>query len=159
MPLHGAHAATPTCRDLPHAHPSPLLPPMPADIKKAKEGGYHTVESLIMFPRKVRMHGPRACNRMRPHATRGTRLHTCMRWPHPLSTPTKQTRAPRQKLHAVKGLSEAKAEKMIEAARKVTNVGDWQTGTDCMLRVRAPLGAGREWEGLMRAERVEAGGR
>lgn len=43
--------------------------------------------------------------------------------------------SPLQKLHAVKGLSEAKAEKMVEAARKVTNVGDWQTGTDCMLRV------------------------
>ena len=44
-----------------------------------------------------------------------------------------------QKLHAVKGLSEAKAEKMVEAARKVTNVGDWQTGTDCMARVRRTL--------------------
>ena len=25
-----------------------------ADIKKAKEGGFHTCESLVMFPRKVR---------------------------------------------------------------------------------------------------------
>ncbi|GBF98329.1 meiotic recombination [Raphidocelis subcapitata] len=38
------------------------------------------------------------------------------------------------KLYAVKGLSEAKAEKMIEAARKITSVGSWQSGTDCMLR-------------------------
>jgi hypothetical protein len=41
-----------------------------------------------------------------------------------------------QRLYAVKGLSEAKAEKMVEAARKITNCGEWQTGTDCLLRVR-----------------------
>ena len=63
-----------------------------------------------------------------------------------------------QKLHAVKGLSEAKAEKLLEAARKVTSVGDWQTGTDCMLRVRP--GAVREDGGvglLQRRSRVVRG--
>lgn len=40
-----------------------------------------------------------------------------------------------QKLQAVKGLSEAKAEKMVEAARKVTDTGNWMTGSDAMLKV------------------------
>jgi hypothetical protein len=29
------------------------LPCLAADVKKAKEGGFHTVQSLIMNPRKV----------------------------------------------------------------------------------------------------------
>eukprot|EP00877_Chromochloris_zofingiensis_P009832 jgi/Chrzof1/5101/Cz15g11140.t1 len=61
-----------------------------ADIKKAKEGGFYTVQSLIMVTKK--------------------------------------------KLQAVKGLSEAKAEKMVEAARKVTDTGNWMTGSDAMLK-------------------------
>jgi hypothetical protein len=48
-------------------------------------------------------------------------------------TQQKQTTA--QRLHAVKGLSEAKAEKMLEAARKVTSCGEWSTGTDVMIKV------------------------
>lgn len=68
--------------------------------------------------------------------------------PHPPCTcdaPTPHPLNPLQKLYAVKGLSEAKAEKMVEAARKVTSVGNWQTGTDCMMRVRcgALRGVGR----------------
>lgn len=42
-----------------------------------------------------------------------------------------------QRLHAVKGLSEAKADKMVEAAKKLTNVGSWITGMEAMQKVRA----------------------
>eukprot|EP00879_Flechtneria_rotunda_P003475 GHRR01003704.1.p1 GENE.GHRR01003704.1~~GHRR01003704.1.p1 ORF type:complete len:271 (+),score=125.52 GHRR01003704.1:1269-2081(+) len=59
-----------------------------ADVKKAKEGGFNTVQSLIMNPRK--------------------------------------------RLHAVKGLSEAKADKMVEAAKKLSNAGSWITGNEAM---------------------------
>lgn len=41
-----------------------------------------------------------------------------------------------QRLHAVKGLSEAKADKMVEAAKKLTNVGSWITGMEAMQKVR-----------------------
>jgi len=40
-----------------------------------------------------------------------------------------------QRLHAVKGLSEAKADKMVEAAKKLTNVGSWITGMEAMQKV------------------------
>lgn len=40
-----------------------------------------------------------------------------------------------QKLHAVKGLSEAKADKMLEAARKLTTAGSWMTGAEAMQKV------------------------
>lgn len=66
---------------------------------------------------------------------------------HATLKPPPRARAPPahapQKLYAVKGLSEAKAEKMMEAARKVTSVGGWQTGTDCMLRVSRQPRMGR----------------
>lgn len=42
-----------------------------------------------------------------------------------------------QRLHAVKGLSEAKADKMVEAAKKLTNVGSWITGMEAMQKVCA----------------------
>jgi hypothetical protein len=42
-----------------------------------------------------------------------------------------------QRLHAVKGLSEAKVDKMVEAAKKLTNVGSWITGMEAMQKVRA----------------------
>jgi hypothetical protein len=32
-----------------------------ADVKKAKEGGFYTIQSLIMNPRKVRPPGYKAC--------------------------------------------------------------------------------------------------
>ncbi|KAF6251899.1 Rad51-like protein [Scenedesmus sp. NREL 46B-D3] len=60
-----------------------------ADVKKAKEGGFYTIQSLIMNPRK-------------------------------------------QRLHAVKGLSEAKADKMVEAAKKLTTAGSWISGAEAM---------------------------
>lgn len=41
-----------------------------------------------------------------------------------------------QRLHAVKGLSEAKADKLVEAAKKLTNVGSWITGMEAMQKVR-----------------------
>ncbi|WIA40926.1 hypothetical protein OEZ86_004581 [Tetradesmus obliquus] len=59
-----------------------------ADVKKAKEGGFFTIQSLIMNPRK--------------------------------------------RLHAVKGLSEAKADKMLEAAKKLTTAGSWISGAEAM---------------------------
>jgi meiotic recombination protein DMC1 len=37
-----------------------------------------------------------------------------------------------QKLYAVKGLSENKADKMIEAARKLTKTGAWQSASDSL---------------------------
>lgn len=40
-----------------------------------------------------------------------------------------------QRLHAVKGLSEAKVDKMVEAAKKLTNVGSWITGMEAMQKV------------------------
>jgi hypothetical protein len=40
-----------------------------------------------------------------------------------------------QKLHAVKGLSEAKVDKMLEAAKKLSDVCNWMTGAECMLKV------------------------
>ena len=45
-----------------------------------------------------------------------------------------------QRLHAVKGLSEAKADKMVEAAKKLTNVGSWITGVEAMQKVRTCAG-------------------
>ena len=45
-----------------------------------------------------------------------------------------------QRLHAVKGLSEAKADKMVEAAKKLTNVGSWITGMEAMQKVSACTG-------------------
>jgi mevalonate kinase len=42
-----------------------------------------------------------------------------------------------QHLLAVKGMSDAKADKMIEAARKLTQVGAWMTGADALLKVRS----------------------
>jgi hypothetical protein len=45
-----------------------------------------------------------------------------------------------QRLHAVKGLSEAKADKMVEAAKKLTNVGSWITGMEAMQKVCAGAG-------------------
>jgi hypothetical protein len=41
-----------------------------------------------------------------------------------------------QRLHAVKGLSEAKVDKMVEAAKKLTNVGSWITGVEAMQKVQ-----------------------
>lgn len=46
-----------------------------------------------------------------------------------------------QKLHAVKGLSEAKVDKMVEAAKKLTNIGSWITGNEAMQKVGASAGA------------------
>lgn len=40
-----------------------------------------------------------------------------------------------QRLHAVKGLSEAKADKMVEAAKKLTTAGSWMTGNEAMQKV------------------------
>lgn len=75
--------------------PEPLLPPLvrAADIKKARDAGFHTAQSLIMYPKKV--------------------------WTE------------------VKGLSEAKVEKMLEAAFKVVPGAGWITGTDSLLQVCA----------------------
>jgi meiotic recombination protein DMC1 len=39
---------------------------------------------------------------------------------------------PPQKLYAVKGLSESKADKMVEAARKLTKTGGWQSASDTL---------------------------
>jgi hypothetical protein len=41
-----------------------------------------------------------------------------------------------QRLHAVKGLSEAKADKMVEAAKKLTTAGSWISGAEAMQKVR-----------------------
>jgi hypothetical protein len=40
-----------------------------------------------------------------------------------------------QRLHAVKGLSEAKADKMLEAAKKLTTAGSWISGAEAMQKV------------------------
>jgi hypothetical protein len=42
-----------------------------------------------------------------------------------------------QRLHAVKGLSEAKADKMVEAAKKLTTAGSWISGAEAMQKVSA----------------------
>lgn len=39
----------------------------------------------------------------------------------------------------MKGLSEAKADKMVEAAKKLTNVGSWITGMEAMQKVSCRL--------------------
>jgi hypothetical protein len=44
-----------------------------------------------------------------------------------------------QRLLAVKGLSEAKADKMLEAARKLTTMGSWITGAEAMHKVGGML--------------------
>ncbi|KXZ53172.1 hypothetical protein GPECTOR_7g1064 [Gonium pectorale] len=57
-----------------------------ADIKKAKEGGVHTAQALLMIPKRH--------------------------------------------LAEIKGLSEAKVDKMVELARKLVPAAGWRTGTE-----------------------------
>ena len=77
----------------------------------------------------VRAHTPQA-------ATAATRVSrrlplTLLPLPHP----SLSLFAPTQRLQAVKGLSEAKAEKLVEAARKLCDAGAWMTGSDCLVKV------------------------
>ena len=57
----------------------------------------------------------------------------------PSLSPSPSPRLQPQRLQAVKGLSEAKAEKLVEAARKLCDAGSWMTGSDCLVKVGAWL--------------------
>ncbi|GIL69835.1 hypothetical protein Vretimale_10120 [Volvox reticuliferus] len=59
-----------------------------ADIKKAKEGGVHTAQALLMVPKRH--------------------------------------------LAEIKGLSEAKVDKMVELARRLVPAAGWRTGTEAL---------------------------
>jgi hypothetical protein len=72
------------------------------DVKKLKEAGYHTVESLFMRPKKVSAVGAMQT---------GVRTSERAASPAPCLHP--------QDLIAVKGLSEAKVDKILDSAAKV----------------------------------------
>lgn len=71
------------------------------DLKKAKEAGYNTCESMLMQPKRVRM--PQL-----EHIDSMLVMFLVLHTRHPLP----------QKLFEIKGLSEAKVEKMLDAAKK-----------------------------------------
>lgn len=156
-----------------HQHAACFCCVYAADVKKAKEGGFYTIQSLIMNPRKVTWLTGLKCFRrcifalLQPATGQqaGTAAKRMAVWYMVYQNPCHFSiqAAPYmgrmalcscrclllccccfaaatlllllQRLHAVKGLSEAKADKMVEAAKKLTTAGSWITGAEAMQKV------------------------
>uniref|UniRef100_A0A383W8N5 RecA family profile 1 domain-containing protein n=1 Tax=Tetradesmus obliquus TaxID=3088 RepID=A0A383W8N5_TETOB len=127
-----------------------------ADVKKAKEGGFFTIQSLIMNPRKclyaVKGLSEAKADKMLEATPSSKSLLlllllacvccSCLQRLHAVkglseAKADKMLEAAKKltslrRLHAVKGLSEAKADKMLEAAKKLTTAGSWISGAEAM---------------------------
>lgn len=81
------------------------------DIKKAKEGGVHTCSALLMRTKKVQA---------MVHEQLFKQLFV-------LGTDSNKNGCLLQQLAEIKGLSDAKIEKLVEAAKKLDTKSGWQT--------------------------------
>jgi hypothetical protein len=118
------------------------------DIKKAKEAGFHTVESLLMNTSKV------VADRLAPISFFPTaphyvglfcpkHCHHC--YVHPTFRPTlsltlQVTLPGWQVLAEIKGLSDAKIAKMREAAMKLVDCYGFKTATEIEARRERDIG-------------------
>jgi len=94
------------------------------DIKKAKDAGFHTCQGLMMNTKKV--HKPRrsSCLLCVVVAGASCELSACF-----LAV---------QALSQIRGLSEAKVEKLLEAAKKMCPTLGWQSAMEVERQVRSP---------------------
>lgn len=99
-------------QEVPHIEVHCHSLPCTGDIKKAKDAGYYTCQSLLMNTKRVR-----STEHQIPPITH-------------VSTS--------QKLTDIKGLSEAKIDKMLEAAKKKVSTYGWKTAAEEERQVCVP---------------------
>ena len=131
----GAHdAAAVAARPHPPPPTTKPLPPRPGDIKKAKDAGYHTIRGLLMNTKRAREGGGGSGGWDWGLAAGGARAGPRAPTP-PLPAPNHPSTPPThiflpKKLADIRGLSEAKVEKMVDAAKSLAAGFAWSSAAD-----------------------------